>query len=364
MPTTLNEYHAYAIVQRCKKKVPPEIKQLCHDTVQPEIDFTNITNKQLIDINDKYENELDILPSKPKNSIPNPPFLIIPVAPIHIDCIDPQYSTDWQMIEIPTIIANNNPNIISHDIDGDTTISSNDWLLSEWNGVPLQYENMTNQEIYNWLKPTPKTFRGLREEYYWDEIFINDKINPAPGSVDNWNKTVINHFRRLLGFTPNLSNDARLYIEARYADERRYTNKWTDYPGTIGDDAGPCNINDNSMSNSNCGSTFYPSNTDVAVTINNEPYTAIHYGGTANVFPELINYTEQTNSFEYKAQINCSVSWSFKLAHILAEYILIHGVTGPLFNPLYMPSKFGCSWWLQPNYTATEGTLTFRGKFI
>jgi len=176
---------------------------------------------------------------------------------------------------------------------------------------------------------------------------------------------VIQHFRRLFGLPTNITNDARLYLESRWADERKYTNEWNvEYPGIIGSNEGPCNITDYSENNQTCGSSFFPNSIDRQSYITKEPYLATHYGGTSNVFPELSTYDNPVSQWETMDTVDANIPWSIKLSYILARIILKDGLEGPIFNPLYSPVKFGCSWWLKQPYTATSGELMFRAKWM
>lgn len=232
------------------------------------------------------------------------------------------------------------------------------WEGSQWNGIPLQSpETKTKSQLCSFLRPTGSKYiiKGLKGLYDEKKPFAVETA-PTPGEIDVWNIEVIRHFRRLLGNPNPVDNDPRLYLESRWADERKYTTQWdSKYPGgNLDDPAGPCY----GGINIHCGAGFFPSSADRAPYIAAEPY----YNNWQS-YPQLQLYNERFARAEGIAEISADLPWSIKLAVVIAQWICSEGLTGhagPFVHPERARRWFGCSWWWPD---ATQPRMAFRGKW-
>ena len=242
---------------------------------------------------------------------------------------------------------------------------------SMWDGVPYNVVGKTRQQICDWIRPSsPWVVRGLRERYHEVNPFA-DPVSPTIAEINDWNLEVIRHFRRILGDPTPLDHDARLYVESRWADERKFTQLWdTEYStGTPGAGPGPCHINGSPMTDlayDHCGAGFWPSATDRAPYISAQPYVNDYLK-----YPELApeTYTERKSKAEGVRWLNADVPWSIKLSQGIANWICSDGLVdhaGPYVGgadpnaPGPLRTKYGNSWWLDPT-SATS--VWYRGKF-
>ena len=207
--------------------------------------------------------------------------------------------------------------------------------------------------------------RGLREKFYEVNPFA-DNNNPTPAEIDSWNIEVILHIRALLGVTTPVQNDARLYLEARWASERKSSQAWdTLYPnGTIGTASGPCFLPDGTQvdnAGGHCGESFFPDEVDRLPYINAPPYL----GNTTN-YPELLNYNTRYSKASGLRSINADIPWSIKLAYVITIWICNEGLTGHAgpFVGNNARTRFGCAWFYK-GVTGPFGNVSvgFRGKW-
>lgn len=174
-----------------------------------------------------------------------------------------------------------------------------------------------------------------------------DETNPTVAEIDEWNIEVIRHLRRLVGVTTPLEGDPRLYLEAQWADERRFTRVWdTEYPGTNGSAFGPCVAS----GNQHCGASFVPSFADQA------PYLV--------QYPGLAPFNFITGGTEGIGAVNTNVPWALKIVQRISHWVCSEGFSGH-GGPLISRSKVGMSFYteIKPDGTAASGT-TLRMKWL
>lgn len=255
--------------------------------------------------------------------------------------------------------AESNP---TQDPDGVTWLTAAKWAEGTWDGIPMNTAGKTTAEICAFIRPgsSPYVIRGLRDHFYAVNPFA-DNANPTVAEINDWNIEVIRHFRNLLGVTTPISANPRLYLEARWADERKYTENWDGaYPsGTPGTSTGPCwNPPGTAVDTAggHCGAAFFPNTNDRLTHI-----TATPYNGDFATYPELDNYTSRYAGTEGISGVNANIAWSLKLAFLLANWICDEGLTGhpgPFVGTTGARTEFGCSWWWISGPWAN-----FRGKW-
>lgn len=252
------------------------------------------------------------------------------------------------------------------------------WAVAAWDGTPFDLTGKTKEQICAWLAPSGsgQAIRGLREHFYAVQPFADNK-NPTITEINNWNLEVIKHIRNLFGITIPIKNDARLYLECAWADERKFTDVWNvDYPGPFFPDNagsstfGPCVVGDNRLVSDHCGASFYPN------TGHRTPYiTAPPYNNDFTVYPELngngpgsvygpvlttTGYTARRGATEGVRSIEDTHSWTLKLAQIFKRWICAEGPTGHA-GPFLSRTEVGMSWWHEPGQAGD--IVKFRGKW-
>lgn len=263
------------------------------------------------------------------------------------------------MIMSITRKSQNTKGVKSQDPDGIGWITTDQWKDSAWDGKSLDIQNKNKEEISDWLTPTNSyVLRGLREKFYEVNPFA-DTQNPTVSEIDNWNIEVIRHIRELLGIKKPIQNNARLYLESRWADERKHTKIWDkEYPNSEGGCAyGPCWFGSTPVDTAkgHCGDSFFPHSADRHSAIMNHPY----YSNFA-LYPELKDYTFRMSHSTAISSIDTDIPWSIKLATIVCRFIRLEGLeghAGPFVNSDTCRENFGCSWW-----PSTDST-SFRCKW-
>ena len=262
-------------------------------------------------------------------------------------------------LTILSITVKSQQTVKSQDPDGIVWIKPDQWKTAEWDGTPFKVAKKTKEEIIDWLCPTNSyVVRGLRERFYEIKPFADNKA-PTVAEIDNWNIEVIKHFRRLLGVQKTVENNSRLYLEARWADERKHTKAWDkDYPGDSGTAYGPCWFAATAVDTAggHCGESFFPQSADRHSAINMHPY----YSNFA-LYPELNDYRFRMSESSGISSIDTDIPWSIKLATVIARFIRSEGLVGhagPFVNPDSARQYFGCSWWL-----TSDSTTSFRCKW-
>jgi len=359
-PRPANSSVRAGVCESKKKKprlVPPPKDVLFNDIGFPDESLgqepfpaTICPTPDLLTHNDKYEDDAEVWFSKP--SEPDPPE---PTGPVQYT---PEYTITSEqsgadMIRSQTALSQAVPSVTSQDPDGIGWLSASHWTNSTWDGIAIDPTSMTTAQLCAWIRPSsPYVVRGLRERFYELNPFA-DNTNPTVAEIDNWNLEVIRHFRNLFGNTTPVNNSARLFLEARWASERKRTTVWDSaYPGTFDSAVGPCV----GGTNSHCGAAFFPGPTDRADYI-----SALPYSNDFSKYPELSPYDNRFAQAEGLAGVNADIPWSVKLAVIIANWICSEGLSGhpgPYVNPITARENFGSDWW----YT-TGGGLAFRGKW-
>ena len=319
-------------------------------------------NHQIIFSNNEYEDEVDSWFSK--TSSPTPPPTPPPVTTT--TQYTPTYTlyttTGTEMIDSQTTVSQSHPNVTSQDPDGINWIDPIHWSNSTWDGTPLNTSGKTKEEICEWISPsTPYVIKGLRERFYEVNPFA-DNFNPTIPEIDNWNIEVIRHFRNLFGITIPVQNNSRLYLEARWASERKYTEVWDTTYGVnnnFGDAWGPCFNPPGTpidIASGHCGEAFFPSTDDRNLYISTAPYY-----NNFTTYPELESYNNRYAQASGLSGANADVPWSIKLAFVIRAWICTEGLSGhpgPYVNPIDAREEFGCAWWYESGSWAN-----FRGKW-
>lgn len=239
-------------------------------------------------------------------------------------------------------------------------LSDSDWDAAMWDGNPIDADSMTNTELCEWLKPTPSPYlvRGIRELYISVNPFA-DETAVTSNEIDAWNVEVILHIRRMLGYGDRpLVIDPRLMLEARWAEERKWTAYWdtAKYPSnTPGSAYGFCNDgNGNTMdiAGGHCGATFFPDATDRASYISDSPYN-----NDFSKYPELENYTSRISQSEAVRDQKMTLGWSIQMSVIMAGFICGEGTTGHA-GPFLGRERLGYAWTVFP-----DNNNIYRGRF-
>jgi hypothetical protein len=255
-----------------------------------------------------------------------------------------------KMVKDLTALTLTNPRIFGHDPHSVGYIPPSFWDASDWDGVPFDPTGKTPSELCAFLRPTETTrvIRGIRQLYYNLKPFVDD-LNPTVVEIENWNLEVIRHFRRLFGNNNPVNHDPRLYLESRWADERKYTTAWdAAYP------VGTCPPG----SGSHCGWTFFPNASDRAEYISAPPYE-----NNFVVYPLLESYNTSFGQFgvEGISSVEADLPWSLRLAVIIADWVCTEGVVNhPGPYTLGSRGAFGCAWWFTPG---SPNSLAYRGQF-
>lgn len=277
-------------------------------------------------------------------------------APVTEDLssLTPVYSaaTDYSgtdMINLSTVYSQSNPQVQNQGPEPD-------WFGTNWdNGFgeydysnPIDITGLTPSQICPLLFKNGYAMKGLRQLYY-EKMPFADETAPTVAEIDAWNIEVILHLRRLVGNNVPLEGDPRLYLESRWADERRSTRYWdAAYPGTDGSAYGPCAIN--SGGNQHCGATFVPSFEDQT------PYLTPQYPGL-----EPFNFI--SGGAEGIGSTNTDLPWAIKIVRQIGQWICTEG-TGGHAGPFFTRTKVGISFWVDiVNGTPAAGT-TVRFKWL
>lgn len=253
-----------------------------------------------------------------------------------------------------------------HDPDGISWISPAIWASASWDGTPLP-SGLSKAQICQWFRPTAGgayVVKGLRERFYQVNPFA-DNSNPTVKEIEDWNLEVIRHFRALVGVTTPIRHNPRLYLEARWSQERKRTQIWDNtYPITrpeytgkqTGWSDGPCWLNGNpyDTASGHCGDSFFPFDTP-----DRTAYTSTTpYNGDTVKYPDLVNYTSRHAKAVGIISVNHNVPWSIKMALVISTWICMEGLGGHAAPYLGNRTEFGCSWWWLGG-----GVDEFRGKF-
>jgi hypothetical protein len=159
----------------------------------------------------------------------------------------------------------------------------------------------------------------------------------------------------MLGIQNRVIPDPRLYLEASWADERKFTTIWdAKYPGVLDTAYGPCS---KPSSNGHCGATFFPDAGDRAPYVSGAPYF-----GDFVKYPELANHSNRMSQSEGTGGTGTRVPWSLRLSTIVWNYINGEGITGHAGPPLFR-NTVGMSWRCVPGGQIDGGGIGFRAKW-
>ncbi|CAB9528235.1 hypothetical protein SEMRO_2176_G317830.1 [Seminavis robusta] len=315
------------------------------------------------DLEDEYESTLP-----PPTPLPTPP----PTPPLVVP--NGLYSTSFTLTTRPTgtemmnamttgTVPGANNDQLTHAPDDITWIPTHRGVEAQWDGIPFDPTGKTNGELCDFLRPgQPYVIRGIREKFYELNPFA-DNANPTPSEIDLWNIEVIRHFRALLGVTTPVQPDGRLYLESRWADERKYTQTWdTKYPrtGVPGAHNGVCfqaNGDPIDIAGGHCGESFFVDATDRATYISASPYQ-----NDFSTYPELASYNTRFAQTSGLSGAPAYLPWSMKFPWIIANFICGEGLgghAGPYVGPDACPF-FGCSFWRED---PAANWVNFRGKW-
>ncbi|MEY4433573.1 MAG: hypothetical protein RLZZ44_1707 [Bacteroidota bacterium] len=189
--------------------------------------------------------------------------------------------------------------------EGVAGLTPADFDKALWDGVPVNPCTMTKEELCTWMFPSGNLMRGLKQKY--DEIKpFCDPMKPTVAEIEFWNLEVIKHFRRLMGFDLSVSFTRDLMYQARFSDERKFTDYWNQkYPdGVCLQGSGP-----------HCGFLWLPSEDD------QKPYI-----GSGPVIKRVAPAYEGIFGFDPK------LSWFIQLSAIIKGTLCSEGLvyhTGP-----------------------------------
>lgn len=321
----------------------------------PFIPDSTCPTKEFIEENSRYEDDSEIWFVKP------------PPEPVTGQQFTSGYTATAQppaetQMNDQTALSQAVSSVSSQDPDGIGWLAASHWTNSTWDGTPIDPTSPPGGNLCSWLRPShPYVVRGLRERFYEVNPFA-DNTAPTPAEIDAWHIEVIRHFRNMFGIAIPVNPNARLYLEARWASERKRTEYWDSaYPptGSYGDPYGPCfNPPGTSVDTSggHCGASFFPSSTDRAPYISNAPYN-----NDFTTYPELSPYTNRYAQTEGNVSVNADLPWAIKFAFIISNWICNEGLTGhpgPYVNPTTAREEVGLDFW----YTGGS-TVHFRGKW-
>lgn len=185
------------------------------------------------------------------------------------------------------------------------------------------------KEMLNWIFPSygaarygGLAMRGLDKVYDQVKPF-KDENNPTVQEIEEWNRIVILHFRRLMGITTPLENDRCFYLKTQWANERHYSTIWDAlYPGTC-----------QGSTDLHCGFTFEPDCKDQTKYIVN--------GGTC--------CPKSGSKIEGISGAALEIPWALKIVKVIGGYLNQDGYYSHTI-PYLTCKKVGQSWHIRdPN---------------
>lgn len=320
-------------VEEWMERPPIEIIRAQNDAAEEEENFSFPSK------NEPFEDGGE----DPMDPPPPPPPDTTPLTPIY--SVNPTSGTE--QMDKATDLSQAVPSVINQGPEPSWigTTWNDGW--GEWDGTTtIDTSGKTPSQICPLLFKNGYTMKGLRQLYYTIMPFA-DETAPTIKEIDLWNLEVIRHLRRLVGNTTPLEGDPRLYLEAQWADERRYTRVWdAEYPGTNGSAYGPCVAS----GNQHCGATFVPSFEDQA------PYLT--------QYPGLAPFNFIGGGAEGIGAVNTNVPWALKIVQRISDWVCKEG-TGGHAGPFFSRTKVGMSFYtpIDGSGNATTGT-TLRVKWL
>jgi hypothetical protein len=237
-----------------------------------------------------------------------------------------------QNLQIDTIAGVST--VTSHAPSGIGWVPSSAWAASTWDNIPYNPTGKSTGQICAWVFPTANTMRGLRQLYESSPPFANPRF-PTAAEIDFWNIKVINHFRALFGIGP-ITPSIRLYNEAQWSTERRWSPRFSAIPGDGTLVNGPC-----PNTNPHCGATFLPG-------IGDQNWLLLP-GTTSSLVRQSVA--------EGLGGTNTNIPWSIKLARVIASFLCNEGLTGHT-GPFLQREKIGMIF-----HDIGDGTTQVRFKF-
>jgi len=230
--------------------------------------------------------------------------------------------------------------------DPDSIGSIHEW--STWDGHTIDPTHMSKDAFYNAICPHDNTLLGIRALFKQNRPF-HDNTNPTKAEVDEWHRHVINHLRKLVGYTSNdrkVKNDHCMAAQSLWANERRHTTKWdSKYPGQFDSAAGPCVHGHNA----HCGASFLPDAGDQRPYLPQGQSTCSGGGGAEGVFG-----------------LWAAEPWSIALSTVMCQSIQTEGFWGGHNGPFFHREKFGIDFWdcyLPREEHAYHQGITVRAKW-
>ena len=296
---------------------------------------TTITNKSLPTSTTDREIEEEYMPQK-KKGFPKPPIFVATFT------YTPTKNTAGQptepAIQFPLVTTYSN-----NETGGTQSVTPSwlpgnglDWKKKEWDGIPLDYEGKTPQQICQWMY-SGYAMKGLKQWYDEVKPFANE-AQPTMKEVDAWNVNVIRHFRRLLGIDTEVVAHEDLFMKCWFSD-RRYSGLDRNVPPDMNDTAyGPCvwwnGGGWTQGSNAHCGALYKPSgiNWNVMYTVNNG------YPAPPTAGPDWSEATEGI------ATVNTNLPWALKLSAALSQFVCNEGLGGHA-GPFTSRTQVGMSFW-------------------
>lgn len=206
------------------------------------------------------------------------------------------------------------PSVTSHAPADIGWITPAAWANSTWNGVPYDVTGKSKSQICNFVFPTSNTMRGLRQLYEQAPPFANPRF-PEPWEIDLWNIKVINHFRALFGIPP-IQPSVRLYNEAQWSTERRWSARFNSYGGNGQPPYGPC-----PNTTEHCGASFIPG-------IGDQNWLLLPAGVPAAPAGTTVSSMVRQSVAEALGGVDTDIPWSIKLGRVLAIFLCYEGIVG------------------------------------
>ena len=173
---------------------------------------------------------------------------------------------------------------------------------------------------------------GQRELFYQHNPFEN-VLQPSKADVDEWNRILLNHIRRLFGYTGpkyEIQPDVCLHALAMWNQERKLSTIWdTKYP-----DGADCK-----QGGPHACDGFYP--TDVE---DQRPYLPDGHPGCT------FNYGTAVGVL---AGAKADIPWSITLSRVFCTTLGNEGFWGGHLGPFFRRTKFGFNFW---DYDPTDLT--------
>mmetsp|Transcript_8184 Transcript_8184/g.16442 ORF Transcript_8184/g.16442 Transcript_8184/m.16442 type:complete len:417 (+) Transcript_8184:84-1334(+) len=217
---------------------------------------------------------------------------------------------------------------------------NNDW--EAWDGQvidPTQYPDAA--ALADKVCPGGNTVLGQRKLFYQHNPFDN-VLHPSKADVDEWNRFLLQHIRRLFGYTGpdyEIEPDVCLYALAMWNQERQLTTLWdSKYP--VGAD---CKEGDPHACDS-----FYPTDME-----DQRPYLPEDHPGCELKFG---------TSAGILTGAQADLPWSIVLSRVFCTTLRHGGFWSDDLGPFFRRTTFGLNFWdMDPtDMTSTEVRIVAR----